>query len=424
MIVTLTQAFLNSGLVVPEGKKRLEYCDAVCRGLLIEVRSTANAIPTWYLRYKSNGKTSYERLSSLSELSLPQARKLATLRKAEYASEAKRVPDQKPAIGEILLDTFMTDHYFPYAKIHKRSWIRDEQLWRLRLKKSLGDSKLCEITRYQVLQFQNDLSLEKLSPASQDHHIKLLRRVFNLAVQWEFLEKNVLRGVKLRLVDNELHDVADDEQLHRLVEVLRTDENRPVCNILMFLLSTGARLNEALQATWSQVDLEKGVWTIPATNAKSKRSRTVPLNDSAMYVLAEAGKLERFDAVFANPKTGKPFTTITRVWYRLRKAAGITKMRVHSCRHQFASRLISCGRSLYDVQVLLGHQDPRVSQRYAKLSMQALKEASSYGSIIVPKQPEALPPTPTEAVPSQPVVNAEPEQQIRSAQIIEFSKAA
>ncbi len=423
MIVNLTTAFLSS-LVVPAGKSRIECCDETVRGLIVECRSTPQSVPTFYLRFKRNGKTAYDRLGSIQELTLPQARKLATLRKAEHASEAKKAPDPKPVIGEMLLDTFMTDHYFPYAKIHKRSWKRDDQLYRLRIKEKFGEAKLSEITRYQVMQFQNELSLVKLSPASQDHHIKLLRRVFNLAVQWEFLEKNVLRGVKLRLVDNELHDVADDEQLQRLVEVLRTDENRPVCNILMFLLSTGARLNEALQATWSQVDLEKGVWTIPATNAKSKRSRTVPLNDSAMYVLAEAGKMERFDAIFANPKTGKPFTTITRVWYRLRKAAGITKMRIHSYRHQFASLLVSSGRSLFDVQVLLGHSDPRVSQRYAKLSMQALKEASNFGSIIVPKQPEALPPVPTGAAPSQPEASAESEKEIPSAQIIEFSKAA
>ena len=91
MIVTLTQAFLNSGPVVPEGKKRLEVCDSVCRGLLVEVRSTAQAIPAWYLRYKRNGKTAYDRLGSIQELTLAQARKLATLRKAEHASEATRV---------------------------------------------------------------------------------------------------------------------------------------------------------------------------------------------------------------------------------------------------------------------------------------------------------------------------------------------
>jgi len=368
MIVTFTPAFIATQLIVPAGLKKFEYRDKIVRGLTIEVRATPNSVPTWSLRDKLDRKSTYDYLGNTMELSVSQARKNANVLKAKYALARKQGTAPAEDKIEMTLDTFMADHYFPYAKIHKRSWLRDDQLYRIRIKEKFGEAKLSEITRYQVLQFQNELSEKKLSPASQDHHIKLLRRVLNLAVQWEFLEKNVLTGIKLRLVDNELHDVADDEQLKRLVEVLRTDENRPVCNILMFLLSTGARLNEALQATWAQVDMEKGLWTIPATNAKSKRSRSVPLNESAMFVLAEAGKQKRVEAIFANPSTGKPFTTITRVWYRLRKAAGITKMRIHSMRHQFASLLVSSGRSLFDVQVLLGHSDPRVSQRYAKLS--------------------------------------------------------
>ena len=428
MIVKLNTAFMTSvqsGLVVPDGKSRQEFCDSIVPGLLIEVRSTTQSVPTWYLRYKCSGKTKYDRLGTIHDLTLSQARKLATQKKAEHVAHAKLAPEQKPAIGAMILDTFMSDHYFPHARIHKRSHKRDDQLYRIRIKPKFGDTRLSEITRYDVQKFQNNLSEENLSPASQDHHIKLLRRALNLAVQWEFLEKNVLMGIKLRLVDNELHDVADDEQLQRLVEVLRTDENRPVCNILMFLLSTGARLNEALQATWSQVDLDKGLWTIPATNAKSKKSRTVPLNESAMYVLTEAGKQKKVEAIFANPQTGKPFTTITRVWYRLRKEAGITKMRIHSMRHQFASLLVSSGRSLFDVQVLLGHSDPRVSQRYAKLSVQALKEASSFGSIIVPRLQAAPPPVPTEAAVLQPEVSAlVTEKEMPSAQIVQFPRAA
>jgi len=390
MIVELTKSYIDTQLIVPAGEKKVEFCDTNVRGLLIQVNATGKMLPTYFVRYKRNGKTAYDRLGTIKELTLTQARKLATEKKVEHAKEAKLAPKEKPVLAEMTLDTFMTDHYFPHAKLHKRSWIRDDQLYRIRIKPKLGDTKLCDITRYQVQQFQNELSTSGLSPSSQDHHIKLARHALNKAVEWEFVERNVLKGVKLLNVENQLHDVATDEQLQRLVEVLRTDHNRPVCNILMFLLSTGARSSEALTATWDQIDMEKGLWTIPASTAKSKKSRTVPLNDSAMWVLGEAAKMERFDAIFANPTTGKPFTTITRVWYRLRKAAGIEKMRIHSCRHQFADLVISSGRSLYDVQVLLGHSDPRVSQRYARLSMHTLKEAANTASLLVPKpQPEA-----------------------------------
>ena len=180
------------------------------------------------------------------------------------------------------------------------------------------------------------------------------------------------------------------------MEILRTDSNRPVCNIIMFLLSTGARKMEVLTATWDQLDMDRGFWTIPAATAKSKKSRTVPLNDSALWVLGEAAKSKCSDAIFANPATGKPFTEITRVWYRLRKAAGIKQMRLHSCRHQFAEMVVSSGRSLYDVQVLLGHSDPRVSQRYAKLSMSTLREAAGTASLFVTSADS----TPSTSVPS------------------------
>jgi len=391
MIIELTKSLIDSGLVVPPGKNKEEYCCSQVRGLLIQVNATGKMLPTYFLRYKRQGKTAYDRLGTIKELTLVQARKLATEKKVEHAKVAKLPLPEKPVLGEMSLDTFMADHYFPHAKLHKRSWVRDDQLYRIRVKPKFGERKLCDITRYQVQQFQNELSKSGLSPASQDHHIKLIRHALNLAVEWEFIERNVLKGVKLLNVENQLHDVATDVQLQRLVEILRNDHNRPVCHVLIFLLSTGARLSEALTATWSQVDLEKGLWTIPATTAKSKKSRTVPLNESALWVLAEAGKMERFDTIFANPSTGKPFTTITRVWYRLRKAAGIEKMRIHSYRHQFADLVISSGRSLYDVQVLLGHSDPRVSQRYARLSMHTLKEAANTASLIVPKQKTDVP---------------------------------
>jgi integrase len=85
----------------------------------------------------------------------------------------------------------------------------------------------------------------------------------------------------------------------------------------MFLLSTGARMNEALQATWSQVDRQNRVWRIPASNSKSKRVRSVPLNDAALDVLAQLDTEGKHDHLFLNRKTKKPFSNIHKVWERL-----------------------------------------------------------------------------------------------------------
>ncbi|MGV3681346.1 MAG: hypothetical protein ACO1PM_16720 [Acidovorax sp.] len=63
------------------------------------------------------------------------------------------------------------------------------------------------------------------------------------------LDKNPAAGVPLFNEDNKIERYLNEDELQRLLGVLRTDDNRTVCQIALFLLSTGARLNEALQAS-------------------------------------------------------------------------------------------------------------------------------------------------------------------------------
>lgn len=224
----------------------------------------------------------------------------------------------------------------------------------------------------------------KLSPASADHAIKFMRRALNLAVQWDYLEKNPLKNFELFMVDNQVENYLTDEQLQKLVAVLRTDKNRLVSLTLMLLLVTGARVNEALTATWKNVSIENRVWKVDALKSKSKRTRSIPLNDSALWVLQQLDTQGKSEYLFPSPVTGKPQLSITRPWYRIRKLAGV-KIRIHDLRHGFASMLVSGGRSLYEVQQILGHSDPKVTMRYAHLSSKVLQEAANAGSVIVPR---------------------------------------
>jgi integrase len=271
----------------------------------------------------------------------------------------------------------------PFAKQHKRTWSRDSELFYLRLKKEFGDKKLNQISRQQIQTFHTRLRASGLAPATANHQVKLLRRTLNLAVEWGMLDINPAVGVPLFIEDNKVENYLNQEELERLLSVLRTDSNRPVCNIALFLLSTGARLNEALQATWRQVDRENKVWRIPASNSKSKKVHSVPLNDAALNILDQLDTEGKFEYLFINKKTGNPYTTIHKVWERLRNEAGLPHFRIHDLRHSFSSFLINSGRSLYEVQQILGHSDPKVTQRYAHLSTRALQEASSSASDII-----------------------------------------
>lgn len=388
-IVSFTPAFLTAGLVVPAGKTKIEYSDKDEPGLFLECRISAVSVPTWYLRLKNaKGTNIYKKLGTIKDVTVPQARRLAKQLKAEHLLAPKVEETPVLAKGDMTLDAFVTDHVNPHNKSRKRSHWRDLQLYD-RIGAKFGKRKLSEIGRREVQVFHNELvTVEKLAPATADHHVVYLRRVLNLAVQWELLEKNPLTNIPLMKVDNKVERYLSDEEVKRLVDVLTTDLAFGASYILLFLLSTGARLNEAMQAKWEQVDLENGVWRIPATNSKSKKTRSVPLNDSAVWVLGQLWTKGKHPFLFVNETTQKPFVTITRAWYRLRAKAGIENLRVHDLRHSFASFLVNGGRSLYEVQQILGHSDPKVTMRYAHLSTKALQEAANVASMIV-KTPEA-----------------------------------
>ena len=222
-----------------------------------------------------------------------------------------------------------------------------------------------------------------MAAATANHHAKLIRHMLNLACEWQMLDVNPASRIHMFEEDNKQERYMNDVQLGKLLEVLRTDSARSVCLITMFLLATGCRLGEVLSATWQQIDKEKRVFRVSASNSKSKRMRPVPLNDTAIEVLNQLDTQGVYAHLFINKKTKKPYVNIAKVWDKLRNKAGLPHLRLHDLRHQAASHLINSGSSLYIVQQILGHSDPSVTQRYAHLSMKSLNDASDNASAII-----------------------------------------
>ena len=380
MIVELNNAFLKKGLICPPNKRKIEYVDSQRTGLYLMVQNSSQGRGTYYLRYNNaEGKTSHLKLGRTDVITLLEARKLVTKFKSEINLGADPAA-QKSAVNAIpTLCQFFTDQYTPFASLRKRSFSKDESMFRLRINTAFGRKRLDQITRKNAMSFHNKLrESEGLSAASCDHHLKLLRRVMNLAVEWDIIEKNPLNRIPLFNEDNRVNVYIDDDQLRRLLKVLHTHRNRPTCNVLLFLLSTGARLNEALTATWSQVDRDNGVWVITALNSKSKRIRSVPLNDSAIQVLDSLDDSTEY--LFVSHRTGTRLKSIHTGWKAIRELAGVPHLTIHQLRHSFASFLVNDGRTLYEVQQILGHSVPTVTQRYAHLSVKTLQSASQSAS--------------------------------------------
>ena len=302
-VVKLTPQFVATSLDCPPEKTRVELCDTEIPGLYIAVRAASPGEGVYYLRWKdANNKTCHTKLGRTIDIDLVDARKAAKQLRAEIALGANPQAEARAVKAVVTVKALFEESYLPFAKPRKRSYRRDEEMYRLRIKETFGNQKLNEVTRKSVQLFHNRLLTDGLKPASADHYLKLMRRAFNLAVEWEMLESSPLTRLQLFNPDNRMENYLSPEQLDKLVTVLRTAPPRTVCNVALFLLATGARLNEALRARWDQIDKETRVWKIPASNSKSKRIRSVPLNDAALEVLGQLGTEGKYDNLFINTK--------------------------------------------------------------------------------------------------------------------------
>jgi site-specific recombinase XerD len=202
----------------------------------------------------------------------------------------------------------------------------------------------------------------------------LIKHIFSLAEKWEVIEKSPAMNIS-KLEENNIKErYLSDGETENLLRELKLCEHTVVPALIEFLILTGARKSEATNAKWSYMDIENAIWTVPLS--KSGHSRQIILSQAAITILEKRKGLAKDNPyVFANSKTGLPITNFYMEWDKIRKNAGIPDVRIHDLRHNFASVLVNSGRSLYEVQILLGHADIKTTQRYAHLEKNTLKDA-------------------------------------------------
>lgn len=220
----------------------------------------------------------------------------------------------------------------------------------------------------------------------------LLVYLFNLAIKtWKIpgVSHNPARDIP-DFPDTHRQVFLNPEDIERLLEAGRPRpgmQNPHTLQIVMLLTLTGVRKANALQAEWSEFDLVRGLWSIPAHKTKQKKPQTIQLAQEVLNLLQQLPSRET-DAVylFTNPKTRKPYKSIHYSWDSMRKRAGLSHVRMHDLRHTFASLLINGGASLFLVQTALGHSSPQTTLRYAHLSETTQRQAIQAAAALIPCQ--------------------------------------
>ena len=98
------------------------------------------------------------------------------------------------------------------------------------------------------------------------------------------------------------------------------------------LVLTAARSGEVRLATWDEMDLDAGVWAIPAARMKAKRDHRVLLSGRALAILHDVPRLSDGTGLVFRSRRGKPLSTVTLP--RLTKELGIAAV-PHGFRSSF-----------------------------------------------------------------------------------------
>ena len=331
-----------------------------------------------------------------------------TLKQAE--ERAKKIlldPEaaQKKTKPGTTLQEYIDDAYEQHALARMKngavSVARVKAIW-----KPLLNKRVAEIAGTDVEKMRNKRLLAGVAPATVNRDVAALRGVLT-----HWVENN--KGAAHPLADVGALDVAEDETIRYLspaeskrlrqaltdrdanaardratanewrktrgYELLPTIEG--FCDhltpMVLLTLNSGMRQGELFSLDWLHVDMVRKTISVLASHSKGNTTRTIPLNAEALAVLKAIRSENAKGLVFKSPTTGGRFNNVKKAWAGITEAAKVPDLRWHDLRHDFASQLVMKGVPLFTVQKLLGHANPRMTQRYAKLAPDTLADAVS-----------------------------------------------
>ncbi len=371
---------INRGLVsdppaVPEGERKLRLFDDKLPGFFIEIWPSGTI--TFYVRYRDpRGRGREMRIGRLGEVTADQARKKAHEIKAQARLGGDPAGERDKLKAMPTFSAFMESRYLPFVKDRIRSHLDHESFYRVRLKARWGNRRMDEIKPHDVAALQDSLRKEGLANGTINRYTAFVRRVFNLALEWEVIEGRNPARKAVMAREHHREKFLTEAELRALFLALDREPNQVAASAIALLAATGARRSEAMKARWEHIDVERRLWVVPVS--KSGRRRHIPLSDMAVRILVRQPRADGCPWVFPGQNRKKHIGCLRNTWLSVKKAAGLDiDLWLHDLRHTFASTLVSKGRTLYEVSQLLGHSQMSMTMRYAHLAPQRLLEAAN-----------------------------------------------
>lgn len=243
-----------------------------------------------------------------------------------------------------------------------------------------GDVKLCELNRRWVRKYiaharkQTTRTKEKYKWATIVDHMKII----SAAMAWR-AEEMEARGAKLpfslRMIPSDWEvkrerrlEPGEEKTITLRLRTKRKRSARHWLRMVRLALSTAARLQELVLAEWSEFDLERRYWIIPAEHTKCGKTRLVPLDRQALRALRVMMLVKSPDSPRVFHMMGSPKSS-SNIFSKTITELGIKDFRFHDLRHEAISRMVLKQRNLsvFEIMNIVGHSSIEMLKRYSNL---------------------------------------------------------
>jgi len=299
-----------TALSVKKLSKAGSYADG--KGLYLQVSNTGSK--AWFYRYEKNGKGRKHGLGSYPTVSLILARQDADACRLLRKNGIDPIEHKKQQATERELEKAKNVTFkecaLAYIESHKAGWKnrKHEQQWRNTLETYaypfIGNLAVQDVDTCQVLKILEPIWFDKTETAS-----RVRQRIENI-LDWAKVRK-YCSGENPALWRGHLNQIlpkrtkvqkvkhfsampyADVPEYYRNLRKLDTIAAKS----LAFIILTSSRSSEARGATWEEIDLKKGIWTIPDERMKADRPHRVPLSKEAITILEAVKPFARKDGL-------------------------------------------------------------------------------------------------------------------------------
>ena len=256
------------------------------------------------------------------------------------------------------LRDFIRERYLPFIRKHKRSWKMDERYLASYVLPHLGMLSLEKITTASIEAWLCSLKKSGLSDSSCYRVFWLLKYVLNCAVRWKILKNDAAfcDAEGPRVPSGRSPHILSEEELRRLLALLKEHDSLPGARAIHLLLLTGAGKSEILSARWEDVHLDEHL--ILLRHAYTGQPKFLPLNSEATALIRSLPRRKGVPWLFSSPSGGR-LTSLFYAWNLLRTKLGRPDLRIQDLRYSGAGVLLPVGLRSGDVHDIMGHYKPR-----------------------------------------------------------------